>query len=332
MSDIQKIRRRLRCPKCGSLDVIKWGVRNGTQRYKCNDCKSLFTSRRKDISKFNRLPWFRKWVLGKLTVNDISKMSGYSSRQLLRWFDEYLEAYPTWTINTSHPIFLLIDGTYYSGSHCLVVYRAENLKRTLFYRFTQSEDDDEIASDLLNIKAMGYNIAGITTDGGDNIIRAVEFAFPHTPRQRCVVHVQRECLSSITLHPRSPEGRALKNIVMMLGGIKSTNDKLWWLKVYDNWVEENEEYVCEKGVRQDNKQEYFIRNDLRKAYIHLKRAIPHLFNYIDTPGLPKTTNALESFFGHIKDQLRIHRGLSGARIDNFIKWYLFFNDEKKRNG
>lgn len=331
MSDNKKIRRRLRCPQCGSLDVIKWGVRNSIQRYKCNDCKSLFTSRRKDISKFNRLPWFRKWVLGKLTVNDISKMSVYSSRQLLRWFDEYLEGYPTWAINTSHPVFLLIDGTYYSDSHCLVVYRAENLKRTLFYRFTQSEDDDEIASDLLNIKAMGYNIVGITTDGGDNIIRAVEFAFPHTPRQRCVVHVQRECLSSITLHPRSPEGRALKNIVMMLSGIKSTNDKLWWLKIYDKWVEENEEYVCEKGIRQDNQQEYFIRNDLRKAYIHLKRAIPNLFNYIDTPGLPKTTNALESFFGHVKDQIRIHRGLSEARIDNFIKWYLFFNDEKKRN-
>ncbi len=42
------------------------------------------------------------------------------------------------------------------------------------------------------------------------------------------------------------------------------------------------------------------------------------------------TNALESFFGHIKDQLRLHRGLSKEHIDNFIKWYLFFNDERKK--
>ena len=34
MSDNQKIRRRQRCPKCGSLDVIKWGVRDGAQRFK----------------------------------------------------------------------------------------------------------------------------------------------------------------------------------------------------------------------------------------------------------------------------------------------------------
>ena len=74
---------------------------------------------------------------------------------------------------------------------------------------------------------------------------------------------------------------------------------------------------------------YFVRNDLRKAYVHLRRAIPHLFEFIKHPGLPKTTNALESFFGHIKDQLRLHRGLSETRVDNFIKWYLYFNDEKK---
>ena len=43
----------------------------------------------------------------------------------------------------------------------------------------------------------------------------------------------------------------------------------------------------------------------------------------------KTTNAIEAFFGHIKEQLRIHLGLSEVRVDNFLHWYLFFNDEKK---
>lgn len=328
MSDKSKIRRRFRCPKCGSLDIIKWGVRNGQQRHKCNNCNASFSARRKDISKSNRLPWFRKWVLGKMTVSEISELSGYSSRQLHRWFEEYLEEYPTWNINTSVPIFLLIDGTYYSDDHCLIVYRAENLKRTVFYRFARLEDDDEIASDLMTIRDLGYKVVGITTDGGDNIIRATKFVYPDVPRQRCVVHVQRECLALITLRPRSQEGTTLKNIVSKLSEIKTANDKLWWIKMYDKWVEDNEEYVCEKGVLA-NGQTYYIRNDLRKAYVHLRRAVPNLFLYLDNPGLPETTNAIESFFGHVKDQLRLHRGLSERRIDNFIKWYLFFNDEKK---
>ena len=330
MSDKQKIRRRLRCPKCGSLDNMKWGIREGVQRYKCRSCGALFSSRRKDISISNRFPWFKKWVLGKMSVEELSKASGYSCRQLHRWFDEYLESFPTWIIKTSEPIYLLIDGTYYSDGHCLIVYRAENLRRTLFYRFAKSEDDDEIASDLQNIRSMGYVIAGITTDGGDNIIRAVQYVYPDVPRQRCVVHVQRECLRWITQHPRSPEARLLRSLVQKLSVVTNRNDMLWWMKMYENWVEENAEYACEKGRNPSTGQLYFVRDDLRKAYIHLMRSLPNVFTYIDSPGVPKTTNSIESFFGHIKDHLRLHRGLSETRVDNFIKWYLFFNDEKKK--
>lgn len=332
MSDKGKIRRRQRCPECGSLQVIKWGVRNSVQRYKCIDCLALFSSRRKDISRSNRFPWFRKWVSGKMTVGEIADASGYSPRQLHRWFDEYLDQVPTWTISTMRPVYLLIDGTFYSDGHCLIIYRAENLKRTLFYRFTTMEDDDEIASDLLNIKAMGYNIAGITTDGSDNIIRAAEYAFPDVPRQRCMVHVQRECLRSITMHPRSPAARLLRGLVMRLGDVETANDMRWWMNMFCRWEEDNREYACEKGLLPNSGQAYFIRNDLRKAYIHLRRAIPNLFVFIDHPGIPKTTNAVEAFFGHLKDHLRLHRGLSGARVDSFIKWYLFFNDAKKKKG
>ena len=226
--------------------------------------------------------------------------------------------------------YLLIDGTYYSDDHCLIVYRAENLKRTIFYRFTAHEDQNEIAADLLSIRDLGYDVIGVTTDGGDNIIRAVQYVFPNVPRQRCVVHVQRDCLASITQKPRYPETRLFRNIVLQLSDVYTVNDKLWWLNVYSNWVEENEEYVFQKAVVPQTHQEYYVHNDLRKAYIHLKRALPNLFTYIDCPGVPKTTNALEAFFGHIKDQIRSHRGLAESRVDNFIKWYLFFNDEKKK--
>ena len=48
--------------------------------------------------------------------------------------------------------------------------------------------------------------------------------------------------------------------------------------------------------------------------------------------MPKTSNALESFFGHLKDNLRIHRGLSFEHQQAFVKWYLHFNNEKKKKG
>lgn len=139
-------------------------------------------------------------------------------------------------------------------------------------------------------------------------------------------------MSNITLRPKMPEERMLKNIVMELSDVKTDNDKLWWLKTYYKWAEDNEQYVCEKRTMQGSTQTYFVHNDLRKAYVYLKRALPNLFSYIEYPGIPKTTNALKAFFGHLKNQLRIYRGLTENRVDNFIKWYLFFNDQKKNKG
>ena len=34
-----------------------------------------------------------------------------------------------------------------------------------------------------------------------------------------------------------------------------------------------------------------------------------MFHYLDDPANPYTTNRLESFFGHLKKKLDIHRGL-----------------------
>ena len=106
---MQKTRRR-RCPECGFLSTQKWGKRNGHQRYKCNNCGSLFNASRKDITQQNRFVWFEWWILRKQTIIEISQMSGYSERTLRRWFDDYLKSYPQWEIQRREKVNLLIDG------------------------------------------------------------------------------------------------------------------------------------------------------------------------------------------------------------------------------
>ncbi len=100
------------------LDVIKWGRRDGHQRYRCKNCGSMFTFRRKDASKANRFVWFEWWILRK-QVTQIAELSGCSERQLYRWFDEYLENYPTWHIQRREKVNLLIDGTWFPNKMCL---------------------------------------------------------------------------------------------------------------------------------------------------------------------------------------------------------------------
>lgn len=82
-------------------------------------------------------------------------MSGYSERTLRRWFDAYLKSYPQWEIQRREKVNLLTDGTWFPNKLCLILFRDENIKITLFYRLTDNELEDEIYEDLVNIQNLG---------------------------------------------------------------------------------------------------------------------------------------------------------------------------------
>ncbi|MBO7108259.1 MAG: transposase [Verrucomicrobia bacterium] len=318
-------KRHERCPFCGFLDTIKWGVQSGHQRYKCKNCGSLFTARRKDVSRNNRFVWFRWWVERKQTIEQISSLSGYSVRQLKTWFYEYLDKAPTWKIKRRGSVNLLIDGTWFPNKVCLVVYRADNIKATLFYRLTDDEKEWEIIRDLQTLRRMGLRISSVTSDGGPDIVRAVKYACPDAIRQRCLAHIERECLAWITQHPKSAAGIELRRLVCKISHIKTHNDELYWIRCLHEWHDEYSEFLKEKTISPTTGQKSYTHDSIRKAFYHIWRALPDMFRFIDHPDIPKTTNGLESFFGHIKDHLRVHRGLSLKHHQNFVKWYLFFN-------
>ena len=73
----------MRCRACKSIDTIKWGKRKNKQRYKCNNCDILFSSENKSVSSSNRFIWFKKWVIGRQIIEQISKKSKYSKRTYL---------------------------------------------------------------------------------------------------------------------------------------------------------------------------------------------------------------------------------------------------------
>ena len=327
-----KIRRRQRCPKCGSLNIILWGLRDGRQRYRCKDCERSFVRCNENVSQNNRFVWFRRWVLGKQTLMDIAKESGYSERHLRRWFDGYLYKAPLWTIKRHAGIRMLVDGTWLDREHCLIVYRDNASKSTVYYRFASAEKEYEIIKDLEAFKQLKISISSFTTDGAEDIIRAIKYAYPRTTRQRCIVHIERECLSWLTQHPKSSAGITLRRLVTKISYIKTHNDKLFWLKELMKWHEDNEEFIKQKTVNKETGEMTYTHDSVRRAYIHLHRAIPNMFKHLYQPDVPNNTNGLESFFGHLKDNLRIHRGLSLEHRNNFIKWYIFFANEKKKNG
>ena len=320
--------KKYRCWVCGSLHVIKWGKRNGKQRFLCKDCGALNTRTNQGVSRSNRFIWFRKWITGKQTFSQLETESGYSERSLKRYFYSYLDNYPTWKITPSEKLNLLIDGTYFANKVCLVLYRDNNIKATQLYRLTDGEWFEEICEDLQNLISLGLTIESVTCDGLSNILEAIKKTCPETIIQRCVVHIQRECLIWLTKRPKSQAGIELRRIVKCLHLVGNRDDWGYWVVDLIKWHEQYKDFVNEKSYYELTGRYWYTHKSVRKAFVHIKRALPDMFHYLDNADIPKSTNALESFFGHLKQNISIHRGLSKEHYKNYIKWYLFFRSNE----
>ena len=318
-----------RCWSCSSLEVIRWGKQKGKQRFKCKNCNLLFTRSNISVSRKNREVWFREWIVGKQTFKQLIIKSGYSERTLKRYFYDYLNRSPTWFIRPSERVNLLIDGTYFSNKVCLVLYRESNIKATLFYRLTDGEWEEEIREDLENLVSLGIIIESVTCDGLSNILRSVRKTSPQTVIQRCLAHIQREVLLWLTKHPQSEAGFELRVIVRKLHLIRNREQWGYWVVEMVNWYDKHRAYVNAKSYKEDTKRYWFTHKSVRKSFIHIKKALPDMFHYLDNPNIPRTTNGLESFFGHLKQNISLHRGLSKDHYKNYVKWYLFFKSNEK---
>ena len=82
---------------------------------------------------------------------------------------------------------------------------------------------------------------------------------------------------------------------MTISAIKTNNDRLYWCGMFRDWHERHKEYLNARTTSKVSDSEWYTHKMVRKAYIHLRRALPDMFRFIENPRIPKTTNALESF-------------------------------------
>lgn len=258
----------------------------------------------------------------------MSRDSKHSKRTLQGLFATYLKQAPTYRINKQEAVHLLVDGTYISGNICLVIYRDNDIKYTQLFRITTDEIYEEIREDLECLKTLGVQLSSITCDGHPSILKAIKKVFPKVVVQRCLFHVQHHAETKLSKHPRSIAGIELLHLVKQISRIKTETDKQYWLRALVDWDSCHQPFIQEHIVDESNKKRY-IHTDLRSARISIIRALPNMFHFIGLPAIPKTNNGLESFFGHLKDNLSIHRGLTNEHRKNYIKWYLYFRNQRK---
>jgi hypothetical protein len=266
--------------------------------------------------------------MGRMTLEALARESCYGKRSLQRYFTRYLAQTPVMELKRGERVNLMIDGTYFANGLCLILYRDDRVKYTQLYRLSDGEWFEEIKEDLENLLLLGIEIESITCDGHRSILKAIRQVCPEVILQRCLIHVQRMCLLWLTQWPKSKAGQELRIIVRRMHTIEQEAEKQKWLITLIRWHEQHQTFLNEKSISAKSGRYWFKHKLLRRSFSTIRNALPNLFQYIANGNIPKCTNGLESFFGHLKGHLKIHRGLSKSHHRQFIQWYLFLHNRR----
>ena len=77
-------------------------------------------------------------------------------------------------------------------------------------------------------------------------------------------------------------------------------------------------------LQQKNAEGHYKYNNLRAAFRSIDQNMMYLFTYSDHPSqnIPPTINHLEGLFGHLKERIKIHRGLCVNRKKKAARFLL----------
>lgn len=266
--------------------------------------------------------WFKKWVMGRRTIAEIAKEKDCSVSTIKRLFKKYLDNPPTPQVRANNNCHLMIDGTYH-GDFCLLNYFDNDLKHLQYYEIVRDENYRDFELGLRLLKSTGLNIKSITSDGDRSLIMAINEVFPGITHQRCIIHVQRMALAYLTRFPKTEVGRELKSIILDLHKISSHEERSDWINRYREWEITHHDFLNERNSLLSDKRLY-KHFGIRQAKAQVSNTLPHLFHYLDDPKIPKSNNGLECRFSYLKNNLRIHRGLSKEHRKSFLLWYNWF--------
>lgn len=199
-----------------------------------------------------------------------------------------------------------MDGLYFgkrtnSSSWCLIVFRDSHDHENLWWKFTKTESTSAYREGREDLERLGYFILSVTGDG----FGGIRSAFSGIPFQMCLVHMERLIIRGTTRRPQTEPGVVLLALARSL----HKTSKETFLRRFLLYWRKYQPFLYEKTVH-PNGDWSWSHEELRRATLSVRRLIPYLFTYEKDSGISKTSNSIEGHFSHIRDLMRVHRGLS----------------------
>lgn len=299
-----------------SLKTVKNGSGDYGQRYLCRDCQRRFRLKDFVYEKFKEELW-NDFVFGKQTLRELSDNGEYSKSQLKRIFESILIPEK---IHKPKPIHLVVDATFFGKKETrlwgVVVFRDFYGKENLWWKFVDQEKATDYIEGKMILESLGYTILSVTMDG----LPGLASVFNEFPIQFCHFHQTQIIRRYVTENPKLIQGHELLGLVKVL----TFTEEYVFTHRLQLFISRHRNFLNEKTTDILTGKSFYTHPRLRSAIYSLIRNLPNLFTFQKYPNLkiPTTTNCLESHFSHIKDIVRIHRGLSLSQKQKMIHYIL----------
>jgi hypothetical protein len=241
------------------------------------------------------------WLGGKDSLKEISTRYHSTRQTFWKHFRPFMSFPFEPQIPKEKMKMLILDATYiHKNSLCALVAIDENDR--VFWRFAKRESYLTWCHFLSDFPEPEI----LVMDGQKGLFAAAKILWPDVKIQRCQFHVVCFAMQYLGRHPKD---EAAKEIQKLLYGLKEVKTQLkrdaWiyffkmWERKYDNLLKEKSEGGYE-----------FKYQRLKSVRFVIRKALPHLFTYIDNPGTPNTTNLVEGWVNAaVAEAIRLHRGL-----------------------
>lgn len=292
-----------KCPNCDSNKTRKYGKANGIQVYKCSACEKKFSGKRRIKTKLIKQVW-KEYVFNKQTLRELKNEYTRDKRVLRNYLEQYT---PPLKTHDPRKINLVVDGTYFGERitktiWCLVVFRDPKRRENIWWKFCDTETTSVYREGKEHLEGLGYTIMSVTGDGFGGIRQA----FSDIPYQMCQVHMERLIIQRVTQQPQTEAGIA---ILALTKSIFDTDSKTFNHRL-NLYIEKYRDFLNEKTIHPMSLEKSWTHENVRLAVFSLIRFREFLFTYEKDKRIYRTTNSIEGHFSHIKDILKIHRGLS----------------------
>lgn len=290
--------------------MVKNGVRNHIQTYKCKACGKQFKGgERRDKNQV-----ITDYVEGKQTREQLAKKYGVSAKTIGR--DPEAMRYVQ-KVSKYKQVVIQMDTTYWGRNFGLMVIKDALRKRVLWRKYVRHETIADYMEGVRWLKHNGFMIYGVVIDGMRGLAQSIR---PY-PVQLCQFHQMLTIRHYLT---QEPELEASKELLDLVNRITKM-DKYSFSEAFELWYDKHKNVINERmHDKRFKKTPPYMRPRLRSAYLSLKRNMSLLWTFQDHPtiGLPNTNNGLEGIFSDIKTKLRVHSGISKEHRKKIIDEYL----------